>query len=110
MEKKSRKSRKSRKKEKAKKKFSVLIENKSALQITRALLLGVGKIDTIVLPTKVATPITVLTIPRATSPPFSFERIIAGKAALYGVSGVGRGLFDALERHIFSVCADRTDI
>jgi hypothetical protein len=67
----------------AKKKFSVLIENKSALQITFTLFLGCGKTETIILPTKVAIPTAALTIPSDISPPLSLDNIIAGKAALY---------------------------
>lgn len=61
----------------------MLIENKSALQITLTLLFGDGNIETITLPTNVAIPTVAFTMPRPTSPPLLFDRIIAGNAALY---------------------------
>ena len=67
----------------ARKKFSVLMDISKALQITFTLLLGAGIDDAIILPNSVATPINALTVPSAISPPFSDDKIIAGKAALY---------------------------
>jgi len=67
---------------KARMKFSVLMEKSSELQITRVLLLGGGRTVTKRLPTIVAIPVTMLTIPRDNSPPPARESIIAGNAAL----------------------------
>ena len=68
---------------KARKKFSVLIEINSVLQIMRTRLFGAGIDEAITLPRSSAIPVAVLTIPSAASPPPSLERSMAGNAALY---------------------------
>ena len=64
-------------------KFSVLIEKRRALHMTRTRLLGGGASDTSTLPTRVASPAQVLTIPRMAFPPFFLDNNMAGSAALY---------------------------
>jgi hypothetical protein len=67
----------------AKIKFSVPIENIKALQIVATLLFGFFPNVINRLPRIFATPVTVLTIPRAALPPPLLDNSIAGKAALY---------------------------
>ena len=68
---------------KARKKFSVLMEISNVLHIIATRLFGAGSTEVIILPASNATPVTAFTIPSATSPPPTLERIIAGNAALY---------------------------
>lgn len=66
----------------ASRKFSVLIENSRALQITRTRLFGAGSSETSKLPASMASPAQVFTAPSAPSPPFGRESSMAGSAAL----------------------------
>ena len=67
----------------ASRKFSVLMETSSALQMTRVRLFGAGKSETITLPMTMASPAQVLMRPSAVSPPCGTESTMAGSAALY---------------------------
>ena len=58
------------------------MEKRSALHITRTRLFGAGRMETITLPANVAIPIVAFTIPKPTSPPLLFDKIMAGNAAL----------------------------
>ena len=68
---------------KARKKFSVLIERSSVLQIILTRLFGAGNNDDMMLPTINVRPVTVFITPSATSPLPLLDNSIAGNAALY---------------------------
>ena len=66
----------------ARKKFSVLMEIRSVLQITRTRLLGAGEKVEITLPISMVMPVTALITPSENSLPPLRDSSIAGRAAL----------------------------